>query len=179
MSAHGLRDAAEDDALGGQALTERGLHADRVHNGIHSRATEGQPLFQRDAQLVEGAHQLRVDVISARGPLLLRRRRVGIIGDSLIVNLRHVEMRPCGLRHLLPDVKGIETELQQPCRLVLLVRDETHGVLSEATFDDVRIYVATKTVGVTLIRYRADVIVVCHERHGRWPQLKDTGYARS
>ena len=76
--AHRLADGAEYHAQLGQPLAVGGAHAHAVHDGIHGHSTECHALLQRDAQLVEGLYQLRVNLMGGRVFLLARG---GIVAD--------------------------------------------------------------------------------------------------
>lgn len=76
-------------------------------------------------------------------------------------------MPPLWLLHVLPSAEGIETELQQPLRFSLLLGDESHRVLCEATVDDFSLYVCGKAIGVCLLGYLLDYVV--GHRHGLRP----------
>ena len=136
MLADGLRDRAEDDAGLRQLLLEGRDDGHAVEHGVDGDARAvlhaGQDLAlpQRDAELLVGAQQLRIDVGEALGPL--GRFRRGVVIEVLEVDLRIVHVGPGRLGHGLPAPEGLEPPLQHPGRLALLRRDEAHGVLVEA-----------------------------------------------
>ena len=155
--ADGLADRAEDDALLAELLAERRLDAHRVHHGIDGCSGQCHALLQRDAQLVEGLHQLRVDFLLSLLPLapcpLPLAGRVSIVGDGLVVNLRHLEVSPSRLLKGQPIAISIQAELQQPVRFSLLLGDEAHDVLRQTLLDDVRLHVGSEAVLVLLLRH--------------------------
>ena len=87
-------------------------------------------LAQRDAELVVGLQDLRIDVGER-----LRRLEVlgrGVVVGVLIVDRAIVDARPVRLAHGEPAAIGLEPPLEHPLRLVLLRRNEADGVLGEA-----------------------------------------------
>ena len=72
--------------------------------------------MKRNAQLVEGLLQLRIDLLRT----ILRLLRSRIIDDVLEVSLRNIKMSPLRQLHLLPAAERFETELKHPFRLILL-----------------------------------------------------------
>ena len=134
MLAHRLRDGAEDDAGLGQLRLEGGDDGDAVEHGIdrHPGAVDaGQhlALLERDAELLVGAQQLRVDLVEALGPL--GRLGRGVVIEVLEVDPGILDVGPRRLRHAEPAVVGLEPPLQHPAGLALLLRDEADGALVE------------------------------------------------
>ena len=74
---HRLGDAAEDNALLLKLLLKGGLDRHAVHDGIHRHTSQCHTLLQGNAQLVEGLHQFRVNLLGT--VLLAACRRVGIV----------------------------------------------------------------------------------------------------
>ena len=106
--AHGFADGAEDDAFLAEFFSEGCLDAHRVHHGIDGCSGQCHTLLQGDSELVEGLHQLRVDVARA---LLLLLCRVGVVADVLIVNLRQLQVSPCGLLQCEPVPESLQAEI--------------------------------------------------------------------
>ena len=114
----GLADRAEDDAFLAQLLLEGGLHRHRVHDGVDGGvATQRQTLLQGNAQLVEGLLQFGVYLSVARRFL---GHRVGIIGNFLIVDRRHMHVSPLRLGLLFPVAERLQSELEHPLGLAFL-----------------------------------------------------------
>ena len=131
MLAHGLAEAAEDDADGGQLLLVGGGDADRVEDHVHGHARQGRLLVDGHAQLLEGAQQLRVHLVHGGvfGGLLLGG---AVVDDGLEVGARVVHLGPVRLGHGQPVAVGLQAELQQPVGFALLGRDEADGVLAQS-----------------------------------------------
>ena len=140
MLANGLADAAKDDAFLAQFLLKSGFHRDRIHDGIHSCSTQSQTLFQRNAQLIERFFQLRINlfVFGFAG------QRVCIIGYVLVIYLGKMQMSPRGLLLFLPILIGLQTEIQQPLRLILLLRNQANDVFVESFFYDFGLHIGGK-----------------------------------
>ena len=85
--ADSLADGAEDDAFLLEFLAESCLDAHRIHHRIDGCSGQSHTFFQRNAQLVEGLHKLWVNCPSFGG---VGGGRSCIVGDGLIVNLRHL-----------------------------------------------------------------------------------------
>ena len=153
---HRLADGAEDDALLGQFLLEGGLHRHGVHDGIDGRPAQGQTLLQGYAKLVEHLLQLRVHLLVGR----LLGQRVGVVGDALVVHLRHMDVPPAGLLHRLPVVEGLQPEVEEPLGLALLLGDESHDILVETLVDDFRRHVGGEAELVFLLGHLPDELVL-------------------
>ncbi len=133
MLLQGLRDRAEDDALLGQRLAERGLHRHGVHHRIDRHARERHLLLQRNAQLVERAPQLGIDLVHrARTFGLLGR---GVVDHVLEIYFGNVEMGPRGGRQRQPVAVSLQTGLGHPLRLALLRGNEPHDLLAQPLTD--------------------------------------------
>ena len=179
MLAHGLADGAEDDALLTEFFAERRLDAHGVHDGIDSRTGQRHAFLQGDAQLVEGLHQFRVDLLLSLLPLAPRSlplsRGVGIVGDGLIVDVGHLEVAPSGLFQSEPVAVGIQAELQQPVRLALRHGDEAHDIFRQTLLDDVRLDVGGEAVLVLLLRHLAHkAVLFLHASFFLLCECKDT-----
>ena len=148
---------AEYDALLGQLLLEGGLHRHRVHYGVDRRSAQRQPLFQRNAQLVEGLHQFGVNLLLLRLGLL--GQRVGIVRYGLVVNLRQMHVSPRGLLHREPVAESLQAEVEHPFRLALLGRNEPHDVLVQSSVDYLCVYVGGEAELVFLFGHAAHKLV--------------------
>ena len=144
----GFRKTAENDALLLKALFEGGLDAHRVHHGINGYSCQCHALVEGDAELVEGFHQLRVNLLL----VVLLFRRVGIIRDGLVVDFGQTHVRPIGLRERLPVAKGGESELQQPFGFFLFGADLADDVFRQTGFDDFGLHVGNKSSFIFLLR---------------------------
>ena len=103
---------------------------DAVEHRVDRDAGQGRALLQRDAELLVGRQQFGIDLVEDFGPGWVLGG--GIVGGSLVVDRRDVELRPVRLFHLLPAPEGLQPPVQQPVRLLLLGRDEADGVFVEA-----------------------------------------------
>ena len=150
MLLHGLAERAEDDSLVSQFLTEGRSHRNRVEHGIDgSHAGQNLPLFQRNAELVEGLGQLRVNLLRPVSILL----RGSVIYNILIVNMRHIQMTPFRGLHRLPFPECVETEVQKPLRLSLPLGNHPDNVLVQAFRDKFLLDIGDKTLLVFLGGY--------------------------
>ena len=114
----------------------------------------GKTLFERDAEFVKGLHQLRVNVIhTLRTAILLAYRRVSIVGDSLIVNLWKIDMSPRWLLLSEPVAISIKTELEEPFRFTLLLRDETYHIFVEPFIYYFCLYICGEAELILLLRH--------------------------
>lgn len=157
---HGFADGTEYDAALRKFFLKGGLHGHRVHHGIHRRTAQCQTFLQRDSEFIEGFHQLGVYLIQRFRPVLLHAfRRVGIVGNGLVIYLRHLQVRPRRLFLRLPITESLQTELKQPFRLFLFGRNETHHILVQATLYDFGLHVGTETVLIFLMRHLTDKLV--------------------
>ncbi len=146
MFAHGLRERAEDDSLLLECSTEGRLHRDRVKDRIDGHAREGFPLVERYSQLVESLFELGVNLLRTVAVLLRR----GIVYNVLKVNLGDVQMPPFRRRHPLPFAEGVETEVQQPPRLLLLRGNKAYDVLVQALGDELLLKIRHEAVFIFL-----------------------------
>ena len=122
----------------------RGLDRHGVHHGVYGHA--GQPLLflEAYAQLVEGLDQLRIHLVHRLLQRLLFRR--GIVADGLEIDWRYVQMRPRGRRQRLPVAERLETEFQQPLRLLLDGRYAAYHILVKARRHYLSVDVGRKTI---------------------------------
>ena len=86
-------------------------------------------LAQRNAELLVGREDFRIDLVERGQRLLLRRR---VVVEVLVVDLRVIDPRPGRLAHGQPAPIGLEPPRQHPFGLVLLGRDEADDVLGQA-----------------------------------------------
>ena len=150
MLLHGLAERAEDYSLVSQLLTEGRSHRNRVKHGIDgSHARQDLPLFQRNAELVEGLGQLRVNLLRPVSILL----RGCVIYNILIVNMRHIQVTPFRGLHRLPFPECVETEVQKPLRLPLPLGNHPDNVLVQAFRDKFLLDIGDKTLLVFLGGY--------------------------
>ena len=126
-----FRDRAEDHARFGQLRLEGRRDRNGVEHRIDRDAGQQLLLGQRNAELLVGLEQLRIDLIEALRALRLRLRRRVIIG-VLIVDRRIMHARPFRLGHLLPALERVEPPFQHPFRLALLGRNEADRVFVQA-----------------------------------------------
>ena len=158
MLLDGIADGTEDDALLGQLFLKSGLDADRVHDGIDSGvATQGQALLQGDAQLVEGLFQFRVYLAVAFGLLC---HGVGVVGDALVVDGRHMDVAPRWLGLLLPVAEGLQTEVKHPLRLAFLLGNKSHDILVQSLLDDFCMDIRREAEFILLFGYLTDKLIL-------------------
>ena len=154
MLADRLAHRAEDHPDLGQFLLEGRDHADAVEDRIDrilGRSDDaGQHLLlaQRDAQLLVGLQDVRIDLVEALDPHLRLGR--GVVVAVLIVDLREADLRPVRLIHGQPALERRQSPLQHPRRLVLLGGDETDRVGGQALRRKVLFDVRDKAVLVGL-----------------------------
>jgi hypothetical protein len=127
---HGLAEAAEDDAHLGELLLVGGGDADAIEDHVHGHARESLLFVDGDAELLEGADQLRVHLVHT---LVLGHLGLGgrVVDDLLELRLLVVDVGPGGFRHGQPVAVGLEAELQEPLGLTFLGADEADGVLGQ------------------------------------------------
>ena len=134
--ADGLRDRHEDHAGFRQLFLEGRGDRDGIEHRVDRDAAprldacQHLLLAQRDAELLVGLENLRVDLVQG-----LRRRdslRRGVVVDVVVIDLVVRHARPVRLLHGQPALIGIEAPLEHPLRLALLGRDEADHVLGEA-----------------------------------------------
>ena len=151
-------DGTENDAFLAQFLLEGGLHRDRIHDSVNRCiSAQGQAFLQRNAQLVESLLQLGIN-LSVTGWLLCH--RIGIIGDLLIINRRHMHMSPLGFCLLFPIAESAETELQHPFWFPFLSRDEPNDILIQPLLDDFRMYVRRETKLIFLLSNTTHKLII-------------------
>ena len=103
-------------------LLERGRDRDAVEHRIDRDAGEPRALVQRNAELLVGLEQLRVDLVEAlrRVGVGLRRR---VVRDRLVVDRRVAHVRPVRLVASSASAdSALSRQSSQELRLVLLAR---------------------------------------------------------
>ena len=148
MLVHRFRDRHEQHAGLGELRLERGGDRNRIEHRIdrdaaaavsprHRRlavrlldAEQDLPLAQRDAELLVGAQDFRVDLVERLRPVLLLRR--GVVVDVLVVDRPVFDLGPFRLAHGQPALVGVEPPGEHPLGLVLLRRDEPDRVFRKA-----------------------------------------------
>ena len=158
--AHGFADGGEDDAFLLQFLFESGLHADGVHDGINRHAGELHAFFKRDAEFVKSLHQFRVNLLLSLVALLLR--RVGVVGNRLIVYGREIHMSPRRRFERQPVTIGFEAKVQKPFRFSLFGGNEANDVLVQTFLNDFGVNVGREAVFIFLLGKKSRCFVVCH-----------------
>ena len=142
--AHGLADGAENHAQLGETLAIGGAHTHAVDNGIHRHAAQCLALLKGYAQFVEGLHQFWIHLALF---LLLGS---GKVADVLVVDFGQVHVPPGGLAQRFPVCKRLQTELQQPLRLMLEGRNLAHHILVESFGNHIRVDVGHKAIFIFL-----------------------------
>src|SRR2546425_6165156 len=149
-----FRDRTENDPLPRERLPERGRHRDAVEHGVHRNAGEPLLLFDRDAELCERLHELRIHLLQAVELRLSLGRRV--VADRLIVDRPIPHVRPVRLGHLQPVVVGPQPPVEHPLRLALLGGDQPDDVLVQTGWNDIGLDVGDEPVLVRLQYLRFD-----------------------
>ena len=99
---HGLGETAEDDAFFCQGFPESGSDGDGVEHRIHGHnAGKNIPLFQGNTKFIEGFGKFGVYLLGT----VLVLFGSGKVDDVLVVDFRHIKMRPVRLGHLFPFTK--------------------------------------------------------------------------
>src|SRR2546430_1450234 len=111
-------------------------------------------LFDRDAELCERLHELRIHLRQAVELRLSLGRRV--VADRLLVDRPIPHVRPVRLGHLQPVAVGPQPPLEHPLRLALLGGDQPDDVLVQAGWNDVGLDVGDEPVLVRLQYLRFD-----------------------
>ncbi len=155
MLAHRLGKRAEDDPHLVQLGLEGRRDRNRVEDRVHRDAGERRPLVQRDAQLLVGLEELRIDVGEGLRPVLLRLRR-RVVDDRLIVDRRIVDVLPGRLGHGEPVAIGLEAPLEEPLGLPLESGDLPHRLFRKAGRQGLLLDVGDETELVLLGRQLLD-----------------------
>src|SRR5262245_15555116 len=148
---HRLGERAEDDPERAQLLLEGGGDRDAVEDRVHRHPREDLLLLERDAELLVGAAQLRVDLVERLRPFR-RRLGSGVIDDVLVVDLRVADVRPGRLGHRQPVAVRLEPPLEHEGRLPLLGGDGPDDLLVQPLRDRVGFDVGGEAVLVVLGR---------------------------
>ena len=151
MFAYSLGDGTEDDTFLGEFLLEGSLDRHRVHDGIDSCTRQGKAILERNTQFVESLHEFGVNLLILA--ILRLCRRVGIVGNSLIVDGRQGDMSPRRLLPGLPVAICLKTEIEKPFGFSFLLGDEPYDILVKSLLDDFGMYVGSKTEFVFLLYY--------------------------
>ncbi len=139
-----------------------GLDADGVHDGVYGHSGKLFLLLQGDAELVEGLYQLRVHLVETLLQFLFLGG--GIIGDSLEVYLRYVEVSPAGHGQREPMPVSLQTEFEKPFRLTLHSRDKPNDVFIQPRRDNLRLDVARKAVFIFSIGGLLQEVIILGSR---------------
>ena len=158
--AHGFADGGEDDTFLLQFLFESGLHADGVHDGIDRHAGELHAFFKRNTEFVKSLHQFRVNFLLSFVTLLLR--RVGVVGNRLIVYGREIHMSPRRRFERQPVTIGFEAKVQEPFRLSFFRGNEANDVLVQTFLNDFGVNVGREAVFIFFLGKKSRCFVVCH-----------------
>jgi len=135
MLAERLGDGEEDDPGLLQLLTEGGRDGDAVEHGIDGylarafHAGEDLLLLDRNAELLVGAADLRIELIERFQLRLLLRLRVII--SVLIIDRRDIQFRPIRRGHRLPLAERFQPPVEHPLRLALARGNVAHRVFGE------------------------------------------------
>ena len=182
MFAHGVAKRAEDNAQTRQMFLERGRDGNAVENRIDrdlrhriflrvldafnrrgrdagffiDDVRQTLLLLNRNAQLVEGFQQLRIDFIQTIQARLFFGR--GVINDVLVVDERVFRVEPVRFGQRLPVTKRFQAPVEQPLRLVFFGGDLTNNVFGQAARKSLGFDVGLKTVFVFLSRQIFDLV---------------------
>ena len=157
-----LGDRTEEDALFGQHLLEGGLDRHGVHHGVDRNARQRHLLFERNAQFVEGALQLRVHFVHRVQLLFGLRSR--IVDDLLKVDRGDRQVGPRRRFQRQPMAVSRHAPLGHPFRLALFGGDQPHDILRETLADGFGFDVRRKAVLVFLLSdvFQYVFFVFCH-----------------
>ena len=125
MLVNGLGNGAEDDARVGQRGAEGRGDRDAVEHGIHGDPGERLLLLDRNAELLVGLEQGRIDLVEALGHVF-RTFRGREVGDRLEIDGRVVDRGPVRGRHGQPVAIGLEPPLGHELRFAFTGGDGTH-----------------------------------------------------
>ena len=157
-----LGDRTEDDALFGQHLLERRLDRHRVHHGVDRHARQRHLLFEGDAQFVERAFELRVDLVH-RIEFFLRLGG-GVIDDVLKIYFGNRQVRPRRGFQRQPVAVSRHAPLGHPRGLAFLGGDQTYHLLVQTLTDGFGLDVRGEAVLVFLLSYILQYVFIflCH-----------------
>ena len=128
---HRFRDRAEDDALLFELRLVSGRDRDRIEDRVDSDARKHLLLLERDAELVVGLQQLRIDLVQTLRPVVIAFRR-GVVVGVLEVDSRIVDPGPGRFLHGQPVAIGLEPPLEHPFGFFLFRGDEADDVFVQA-----------------------------------------------
>ena len=150
MLLHGLRERAEDHAGIGQFFLERCGDRDAVEYGINGDAGQSGAFVQRNAELVVGFQQLRIDLVEALGPVFVRlgRRRNTRSRRNRSSGNAH---EPSPARPSQPLPVGLQAPFEHELGLVLACRYGTHDIFVEAGRQALGFDIGDKAVFVAAI----------------------------
>ena len=148
MIAQGLGDRTEDDAHRSEGLLERGLDRNGVHDGVDRHACEGHLLLEGNAELIERALELGIDLVH-RSQLLLGLGS-GVVDDLLEIDRRDRQMTPRRGIERQPMAIGRHAPLGHPCRFALFGGDQPHDLLVEPLSDQLGVDLRGEAVLVLL-----------------------------
>ena len=145
--AHRLGERAEDDALLGELVLERGGDGDAVEDRVDRDARQRGALLERDSQLLVRLEELRIDLVETLRAVVLRLRG-GVVRDPVVVDRRVGDVRPTGLRHGEPVAVRLQAPFDEEFGLALLARDEPDDILVEAGGHGVGLEIGDESVPV-------------------------------
>ena len=157
-----LGDRTEDDALFGQHILERRLDRHRVHHGVDRHARQRHLLFEGDAQFVERAFELGVDLVH-RIEFFLRLGG-GVIDDVLKIYFGNRQVRPRRGFQRQPVAVSRHAPLGHPRGLAFLGGDQTYHLLVQTLTDGFGLDVRGEAVLVFLLSYILQYVFIflCH-----------------
>ena len=154
MLAHRLAEGHEQNAMLRELFLIRGTNGHGINDGINGHAVHALLLTQRNAQLVVHLQQLGIDLVERRQRLY--RRWGGVVARRLIVDGWVLHVAPVRLAHGEPATEGLQAPVEQPGRLPLFRRDETHRLLRETGRQGLRLEVGGEAVLILAIDQRLD-----------------------
>ena len=143
-----LGDRTEDDPFLGQHLFKSGFDRHGVHHGVDRNARQRHLFLERNAQLVERALQLGIDLVHRTQLLFGLGSR--IVDDLLKVDRRNRQVGPRRSLQRQPVAVGRHAPLGHPLRLALFGGDQPHDILRETLADGFGLDVGSKAVLVFL-----------------------------
>ena len=167
-----LGDRTEEDALLGQYLPESGLDRHGVHHGVDRDARQRHLLLERNAQFVERALQLGVDLVHRTELLFGLGSRV--VDNVLKVDRGDRQVGPGRRLQRQPMAVGRHAPLGHPLRLALFGGDQPHDLLRKTLADGFGFDVRREAVLVFLL---SDILqyvflVFCHYKRNIMQRYK-------
>ena len=157
---HGLGERAENDAGLGQLFLEGRGDRNAVEHGVDGDAGKPRAFVQRNAELVIGFQELRVDLIEAFRTVFVG-LRCGVVGDRVVVDLRVVHVRPLRLLHVEPLPIGLQAPLEHELGFLLACRNRAHDILVQSRRQAVARNIGDKAVLVAAIDQVFNVFGIC------------------